>query len=62
MSLTLVFLSQSSVEKRDPAFPVILYHAFCPVLWAVAKGAHSMLEQGTMLTENESVFMGFFMA
>lgn len=60
MSLTSVSLSQPFIVKRDPAYPFILCHAFCPVLWVVAKGAHSMPEQETMLIENESVFLGFF--
>lgn len=61
MSLNSVFLSQAFIKKRDPAFPFILCHAFCPVLGAVAKGAHNRLEQGTMLLESEPDFMVFFL-
>lgn len=61
MSLNSVFLTQAFIEKRDPAFPFILYRASCPVLGAVAKGAHSMLEQQAMLIASEPDFMVFFL-
>lgn len=59
MSLAVLFLSQASTERRDPAFPSMLCSVFCPILWAAANGACSLLEQRTIMIENESVFMAF---